>query len=141
MKIQSIIRTSTIAVGIAAAALFLASSVHAQEIVNTEFSDGPNVAAFPQPSTTTAAATSPLSAESTTADANTAVPPAMTISTPVVTEEAMVSFENSAERWLMVSSVFGLAMLAVYAVAELRRANREMSMPARTSLTGRAALS
>jgi len=141
MKIQSIIRTSTIAVGIAAAALFLASSVHAQEIVNTEFSDGPNVAAFPQPSTTTAAATSPLSAESTTADANTAVPPAMTISTPVVTEQALVSFENSAERWLIVSLMFGGAMLVVYAIAEVRRANRETYLRARTSLTRGAALS
>jgi len=131
MRIQNMIRTSAIAVGIAAAALFLASSVRAQEIVNTEFSDGPNVATFPQPTTTVA----------TAADANTTVTPMVAISTPVVTEEAMVSFENSAERWLMVSSVFGLAMLAVYAVAELRRANREMSMPARTSLTGRAALS
>lgn len=141
MKIQNIIRTSTIAVGIAAGALFLASSVRAQEIVNTEFSDGPNVASFSQPAASNAAAAQPLSAESTAADANTAVPPAMTISTPVVSEQALVSFENSAERWLIVSLMFGGAMLAVYAVAEVRRANREMNLQARTPLTRGAALS
>ena len=137
MKIQNIIRTSTIAAGIAAAALLLAGSVHAQEIVNTEFSDGPYVASFPQPTTTAA----PVIAESTAADANTAVPPTVAISTPVVTEQAMVSFENSAERWLIVSSLFGIAMLAVYAVTEVRRANRGMDLQARTPLTRRAAVS
>jgi hypothetical protein len=139
MKIQNIIRTSAFAVGIAAAALFLASSVRAQEIVNTEFSDGPNVAPFPQPAN--AAVTAPVSAESTAADANTAVPPVVTISTPVVTEQALVSLENSAERWLIVSLMFGGAMLAVYAIAEVRRANREMDLQARTPLTRRPALS
>jgi hypothetical protein len=137
MKIQNIIRTSTIAVGIAAAALFLAGSVHAQEITNTEFSDGPYVASFPQPTN----AVVPVPAESAAADANTAVPPTVAISTPVVTEQAMVSFENSAARWLIVSSLFGIAMLAVYAVAEVRRANRGMNLQARTPLTRRAALS
>lgn len=136
MKIQNILRTSAIAVGIAAAALFLASSVRAQEIVNTEFSAGPNVTAFSQP-----AATAPVSAESTMADTNTAVPPAMTVSAPVVTEQALVSFENSAERWLIVSLMFGGAMLVVYAIAEVRRANREMYLRARTPLTRGAALS
>jgi len=137
MKIQNIIRTSTIAVGIAAAALFLAGSVHAQEITNTEFSDGPYVASFPQPTNSVV----PVPAESAAADANTAVPPTVAISTPVVTEQAMVSFENSAARWLIVSSLFGIAMLAVYAVAEVRRANRGMNLQARTPLTRRAALS
>ena len=137
MKIQNIIRTSTIAVGIAAAALFLAGSVHAQEITNTEFSDGPYVASFPQPTN----AVVPVPAESAAADANTVVPPTVAISTPVVTEQAMVSFENSAERWLIVSSLFGIAMPAVYAVAEVRRANRGMNLQARTPLTRRAALS
>jgi len=131
MRIQNMIRTSAIAVGIAAAALFLASSVRAQEIVNTEFSDGPNVVTFPQPTTTVA----------TAADANTTVTPMVAISTPVVTEQALVSFENSAERWLIVSLMFGGAMLVVYAIAEVRRANRETYLRARTSLTRGAALS
>lgn len=141
MKIQNIIRTSTIAVGIAAAALFLASSVRAQEIVNTEFSDGPNVATFSQPATT-AAVTAPASAEATTttADANTAVSPTVMASTPFVTEQAMVSFEKSAERWLIVSLLFGGAMLVVYAIAEVRRVNRETYLRARTPLTRGAAL-
>jgi hypothetical protein len=142
MKIQNIIRTSTIAVGIAAAALFLASSVRAQEIVNTEFSDGPYVATFSQPATTTAAAPAPVSAEATTttADANTAISPTVMASTPFVTEQAMVSFEKSAERWLIVSLMFGGAMLVIYAIAEVRRANRETYLRARTPLTRGAAL-
>jgi hypothetical protein len=143
MKIQNIIRTSTIAVGIAAAALFLAGSVHAQEIVNTEFSDGPNVVAFSQPATTVAAATAPVSAESITAsaDANTAISPTAMASTPFVAEQAMVSFEKSAKRWLIISLMFGGAMLAVYAIAVVRRANREMVLRTRTPLTREAALS
>jgi hypothetical protein len=135
MKIQNIFRTSTIAVGIAAAALFLASSVHAQEIVNSEFSDGPNVTSFQQPTTG-----AQVSAESTAADANTAVPPTVAISTPVVTEEALVSLGKSAERWLIGSSLFGLAMLALYAIAEIRRANHEMDIQARTPLARGVAL-
>jgi hypothetical protein len=142
MKIQNIIRTSTIAVGIAAAALFLAGSVRAQEIVNTEFSDGPNVVAFSQPATTAATATAPVSAEAvtTTADANTAISPTVTTPTPFVAEQAVVSFEKSAELWLIVSLMFGGAMLAVYAIAVVRRANREMVLRARTPLTREAAL-
>jgi hypothetical protein len=62
------------------------------------------------------------------------------ISTPVVTEEALVSLGKSAERWLIGSSLFGLAMLALYAIAEIRRANHEMDIQARTPLARGVAL-
>jgi hypothetical protein len=48
MKTKNIIRIGVIAVGLGAA-LVMTSSVKAQEIENTAWADGPNVAAFEQP--------------------------------------------------------------------------------------------
>lgn len=120
MKVQNMFRMQAMVIGLGAA-LFLASSVPAQEIVNTSFNDGPYVASFDQP-------TAPAAAQVTAADANPpAVNPAKSDRTvvaaaPVVSTEALVSFEASTERWLVAASFFGLAMLAVYAFAEIRRA-------------------
>jgi hypothetical protein len=89
--------------------------------VNTSFNDGPYVASFDQP-------TAPAAAQVSAAGDNpAAVSPAKSDRTvvaaaPVVSTEALVSFEASTERWLVAASFFGLAMLAVYAFAEIRRA-------------------
>jgi hypothetical protein len=124
MKAQNIFRMQAIVIGLGAA-LLLASSTSAQEIVNTSFNDGPNVATFDQPTTTAAAQ---VSAAPAAVNAN-ASAPAAAVAVPVVAEEAVVSFENSAERWLIASSFFGVMMLAVYALAEVRRSRKSTERP------------
>lgn len=135
MKIQNILRTQTIVIAIGAALLFFAGTVHAQEITNTEFNDGPYVAAFPQP-----AASAAVASASTAGDAN-AVTPAIAIPAPVVTEEAVVSLGASAERSMLAASLFAIAMLAVYAIAEVRRAHRNLPQGTSSQFQSRAALS
>ncbi|MGB9519929.1 MAG: hypothetical protein WBQ61_22105 [Candidatus Acidiferrum sp.] len=121
MKIRNILRTQAIVIGFGVA-LLLANSASAQEIVNTTFNDGPNVASFDQPATTNVA----LGTSTTlVADAKATVP-AAAVSTPVMSEEAMVSLENSVDRWLIGSSLLGMAILAIYAFAVVRRANRNL---------------
>jgi hypothetical protein len=121
MKMQNIIRMQAMVMGFGAA-LVLASAVHAQEIVNTEFNDGPNVAAFQQPADTPAVTATPAAAASSHA-----VTPSGAVATPVVTEAALDSFEGSARRWLVASVFFGIAMLTVYALAEIRRSTRKLT--------------
>jgi hypothetical protein len=120
MKVQNIFRMQAIVIGFGAA-LLLASAAPAQEIVNTEFNDGPNVAAFPQPAVTQVATTTPAAASSE------AVTPSGAVAAPAVTETAAVSFEGSARRWLVASAFFGVAMLTVYALAEIRRSARKLT--------------
>ncbi len=124
MKIQNILRTQAIVIGFGAA-LLLANVAPAQEIVNTEFNDGPYVTSFPQP--TVPVATTSTAPAPTLAASDATATPVIAVSTPVVIDQAVVSFGNSAERWLIASSLFGLALLAVYAVAEVRRANRNLT--------------
>ncbi len=136
MKIQNILRTQAIVIGFGAA-LLLSSPAPAQEIVNTQFDDGPYVTTFAQPSPTVTTAAAPAS---TVADANT-VSPAIAIPAPVVTDEAVVSLENSAVYGLITSAFFGLALLAVFAAGEFRRANRNLTESPSSPLHRRAALS
>lgn len=136
MKVQNILRTQAIVIGFGAA-LLLSSPAPAQEIVNTQFDDGPYVTTFAQPSTTVTTAAAPAS---TVADSNT-VSPAIAIPTPVVADEAVVSLENSAVYGLITSALLGLAVLAVFALAEFRRANRNLTESPSSPLRRRAALS
>jgi hypothetical protein len=134
MKVQNIFRMQAMVIGLGAA-LFLASSAPAQEIVNTSFSDGPNVATFNQPTTPAAGQ---VSAAGTTAVNANASAPAVETAAPVVVEEAVVSLEDSAQRWLIASAFFGVMMLAIYALAEVRRA-RTSTKPSRSLLQSSAA--
>jgi di/tricarboxylate transporter len=133
MKVQNIFRMQAIVIGLGAA-LFLASPAPAQQIVNTSFNDGPNVATFDQPATPAAGQ---VSAAGTSAATATAPVPAVAASVPVVAQQAVVSFEDSAQRWLVVSAFFGIMMLALYALAEVRRARKSNERP--RSLLERAA--
>lgn len=126
MKVRNILRMQAMVIGFGAA-LLLASSAPAQEIVNTEFNDGPNVATFDQP--TTKNIEPGTSQDSKMAETS----PATVVSTPVVSSGEMVSLEHSAERWLIAATFFGLAMLAVFAAAEVRRANRKIGARTGTS--------
>jgi len=126
MKIQNILRTQAIVIGVGAAFLFLATPAKSQEIVNSEFSDGPNVTNFAQSAadTTNAAVATPAPSTSNTMNSNTQFA-SVAIPTPVVTEEAMVSASDSTERWLIAFCVLAIAMLGVYAWGEVRRGNRK----------------
>jgi hypothetical protein len=122
MKVQNIFRMQAIVIGLGAA-LFLASPAPAQEIVNTSFNDGPNVTSFDQP-------TAPAAAQVTAAQPAAANSTASAIAAPVVRNEAPVTVENSAERWVIISSFFGVMMLALYALAEVRRARKSTNRSA-----------
>jgi hypothetical protein len=134
MKMQNIIRMQAMVMGFGAA-LLLASAAPAQEIVNTEFNDGPDVAAFQQPAVTQAVTTTPAATSSD------AITPSGAVATPVVTEAALDSFEGSARRWLVASVFFGIAMLAVYALAEIRRSTRKLTERPSSHLNRSAAVS
>jgi hypothetical protein len=127
MKLQNIFRMQAIVIGFGAV-LLLSTPVKAQEIVNTEFSDGPSVTSFTQPAaiTTEAAATAPSAVQ-------------VKAETPVATNPQLASMDSSIEGWLFGSSLFGVALIAIYAIAEVRRANRNLRV--RPSFTRRVVLS
>lgn len=116
MKFRTILRMQAIIIGIGAV-LFLASEAPAQEIVNTEFSDGPYVATFQQPTATTPASVTPV-AQTPKIDVTAAAP------TPMIAEEAATSFQTdtSVLVGLLVSFLFLLAVWAIYQVLRFRRA-------------------
>jgi len=134
MKMQNIIRVQVVMVGLGAALLF-ASKAQSQEIVNTEFNDGPYVAAYDQPTTIAQSIAAPQAKMAS--DANTAVVAA----TPVAVDEAMVFVGTTLERLLIAASFIGLSLYVIFAFSELRRSDRELYMRRRRTLTRRAALS
>jgi hypothetical protein len=118
MKMQNILRIQAITFGLGAA-LLLSTPSKAQEIVNTEFPDGPYVTTFAQPSAKTAqtAATTPM-----TNNANTT--PALTASAAPVATEELASISKPTESWLLASLPFALALLVVSISAWVRRSNK-----------------
>ncbi|HTZ48860.1 MAG TPA: hypothetical protein VMH20_14805 [Verrucomicrobiae bacterium] len=133
MKIQNILRHATAAAfGLA---LLWASTVpvQAQEISNSEFPDGPYVSSFDQ-TIANLPASAPATPTATPADnalTTAAVP------TPTVAEQAVVSVGNYIRDTLIASSLFGLSLFALYAIAEIRRS----ALPNRNRFTRGAALS
>jgi hypothetical protein len=113
MKIQKIFRMQAVVIG-CVAALFLASSAPAQEIENTRWNEGPNVAAFEQP----APAANGLKASA--ADSSTAV----AVANPVAAQESVVSRLSPMQGWMIVFSLIFMALFAQYKLAQTRRANR-----------------
>jgi hypothetical protein len=132
MTFQKMLRTQLIVAGFGAA-LVLASSAKAQEITNTEFSDGPYVAAFAQPVVAYATpASTPVMTEPQAMEAIAA------ITAPVFADEETLVAASSVERWIVVGLllvafiVIGFYCLAeLNALTELKRANRNLR--ARTS--------
>jgi len=133
MKMQNMIRMQVVMIGLGAALLF-ASKAQAQEIVNTEFNDGPYVTAYDQPTTAQAIATPQAKMA---ADAN----PPVVAAIPVVADEATVAVATTLERLLIAVSFLGLSLYVVYAFSELRRSDRELHIRRRQTLTRPAALS
>ena len=121
MKLQNIIRMQAMVLGFAGV-LLLANSAPAQEIANESFDDGPNVAPLAQPAP--ASVSSDLN--SAAAEPQIVVSAAM-ISEPIVARGAGISRWTLIEGWLIVSLLVCIAMGALYALSEAKRANRNLA--------------
>jgi hypothetical protein len=119
MKIKNIIRMNAVAIGFAAALFLATTPVRSQEITNTEFSGGPNVTAYAQPAPDTQQAVAP-------ATQATAQAPSAVVATPVVADKQLSSVVTTAGNWMWASALSGLALIGLYAIAEIRRANRSV---------------
>jgi hypothetical protein len=87
MEFNNVIRKGLVFAGFSIALVLLPGSVSAQEITNTEFSDGPNVAAFAQPA---------ASQKMTDVAATPAVPSTETASSVTATPVTSASLEPAA---------------------------------------------
>jgi len=122
MKFNTTIRKGLVIAGFAVFAL-LPATLKAQEITNTEFSDGPNVAALPQPAaapqadaTMTYTLPAAQAMMATTAVASSAADPqqAEIVELPSV----------STDEWIVAGLATCAGLLVLLAAAEIRRAHR-----------------
>ena len=116
MKIQNIIRMQAMVIGIGVA-MMLATAAHAQEIDNTVWNDGPNVAPFAQPAPAanndlnlTAAVTPEANSAAVTTDAN-------------ATNEAGVSQWSPVGGWLIGSLLVCIGLVQLREFAKANRSN------------------
>ena len=114
MKIQKIFCMHTVMIGVAAA-LFFASSAPAQEIENTRWDEGSNVAVQPAPA--------PVANDLT---ANSSVSSSAAIAKPVATQESVVSRLNPVEGWAFALVLGFAALLAPYRLAQTKRAKQNL---------------
>ncbi len=117
MKLQSILRIQAITIGFAAT-LFLASSVHAQEIDNTVWNDGPDTSTTAQPATVSApvAGTNDMQSTAPTQSTSTVTP-----NQPLVTTSASLTEITPINGWLFALMLFCLTMILLLARAEAAR--------------------
>lgn len=125
MKFQNILRTPLLAFGLGAA-LLLAGSAKAQEIVNNEFADGPFVVPFSQPVYLQATpASTPIMTESQ------AIQAIGVISGPAIPDADRLQ-ASVLERWLAALLLVVAGLLAMFILvelsmlAELKRARRTL---------------
>ena len=130
MKFQKTLRTQMIITGLGAV-LLLAGSTKAQEITNTEFSDGPNVTAFAQPTPSLSAQVD--SASTPAMNESQALRAVAAISVPAVPDDGTILASSEFERWVVAGILFiALGVIMFYcaaelsALAELKRANRSL---------------
>ena len=128
------LRTQMLITGLGAALLF-AGSVKAQEITNSEFSDGPYVTAFAQPTQSVSAQVTPASTP--VMNEYQAMNAVATITMPVVPDDGTLA-SSEIERWAVAGILFAALVVILFycaselsALAELKRANR--SLRARTA--------
>ena len=127
MKFQKMLRTHMVITGLGAVLLF-AGSAKAQEITNTEFSDGPYVTAFAQPAQPVSAQASPASTPGSQTMQTLAA-----VSMPVAPDDGGVVASSEVESWIVAGLLFiALGIIMFYcaselsALAELKRANRSL---------------
>lgn len=114
MKLHKIFRMQAVGMGIVAA-LFLASSAPAQEIENTRWNEGPNVAAFEQPA--------PAANGLKTSAVNPSSSNATVIAKPVAAQESVVSPLRPVQGVIEFSLVF-MTLTALYRRAQAKRTDR-----------------
>jgi hypothetical protein len=114
MKLHKIFRMQAVGMGIVAA-LFLASSAPAQEIENTRWNEGPNVAAFEQPA--------PAANGLKTSAVNPSSSNAAVIAKPVAAQESVVSPLRPVQGVIEFSLVF-MTLTALYRRAQAKRTDR-----------------
>jgi hypothetical protein len=135
MKIQNIFRHA-IAVGFGVAMMWASMvPVRAQEIVNTQFPDGPYVSSLDQNAANVPGAPATAAAVPSNSTISSAVP------TPAVAEQAVVSLSDSISDILIASSLFGLLLFVLYALAEIRRNSLHRASASRPHFSQGAALS
>lgn len=122
MKFQNKVRTQLAIAGLGAVLLF-AGAARAQEIENTQFSDGPNVMAFAQPVATQDAVTTNASPVLPNSQAVRAMA-AISASTPV--EQASVDSESASDTWVVGTLLAATSAIALYALALAKRVTREL---------------
>jgi hypothetical protein len=131
MKIQNILRTNLVVMGFAAAALLTAGSARAQEIENTVWADGPNVAPFAQ----SVSAEVVNTANAVVTDAQVATRTAAAIA-PVVADEASVAQISKPNAMLMALCLVCLALGTLYIRAQSKRIDRSSEAQSRHARTG-----
>jgi hypothetical protein len=137
MKFHTTICKGLVLAGFAAFAL-LPASIKAQEITNTQFDDGPNVTTLAQPMST-----QPASASMTFAlPAQEAMLATQAISSSATNPQQAIVLEMpsvSTDEWIITSLLACAALIGLYAIAELRRANRDLTTARSTYVSTRIA--
>ena len=121
MKLHTFFRINVIVVGIAAALLF-PRVVSAQEIENTQWNDGPNVAAF-QPATPSDT-TNNLG--STTPQTLTMNPATSLSAESVVPDEATVTSWAPVRPWMIASFFLCIAAVVFVVIVDPKNKNRKL---------------
>ena len=134
MKIQNMIRMQAAVIGFAGV-LFLASSLPAQEITNTEWPDAPGA------TTTVQASAAPAVDNSNTVAVNpSSSGAAASVAKPIVSQEAAVSQWPAVETWALACLLIFFTLIALYKRAAARRA--DSNFPSRVrQVNGTVALS
>jgi hypothetical protein len=114
MKLHKIFRVQAIGMGIVAA-LFFASSAPAQEIENTRWNEGPNVAAFEQPA--------PAANGLKTSVVNPSASTTAVIAKPVAAQEPVIAPLSPVQGVIAFSLVF-MTLTALYRLAQAKRTDR-----------------
>lgn len=114
MKLHKIFRMQAVGMGIVAA-LFLASSAPAQEIENTRWNEGPNVAAFEQPA--------PAANGLKTSVVNPSASSSAVIAKPVAAQESVIAPLSPVQGVIAFSLVF-MTLTALYRLAQAKRTDR-----------------
>ena len=134
MKVQNIIRMQAAVIGFAGV-LFLASSLPAQEITNTEWPDAPGA------TTTVQASAAPAANNANTVAVNpSSSSAAASVAKPIVSQEAAVSQWPAVETWTMACLLVFFTLIALYKRAAARHANRNLESRVR-QVNDRVALS
>jgi len=121
MKFQSIIRIGIVFAGMATAFTFLAGTTKAQEITNTEFNDGPNVAPLAEPAASQQSASLALSGS----DAMRAGESIANVEQP--DEMGVLRVAAKDANWVTISLLMGIGLVSLYALAEAKRARRNFN--------------